>query len=72
MKKKIIINILLLVLIVIFVYATYNVAVWLKSDKEIKALESGLYSNVVSIVDSEDFDATTNNVVQDEKQINII
>ncbi len=48
MKKKIWINILLVIFICAFLYSGYNVFIWLKSDKETKELEEGLYSEVIT------------------------
>lgn len=46
-KKRLIINIALLILIVVFLYSSYQVLNWLKSDKQTKDLEEGLFSEVV-------------------------
>ena len=50
MKKKIFINILLVIFIGIFLYSGYMCFVWIKSDRNTKKLEEGLYSEVVSKV----------------------
>ena len=46
MKKKVLINLLLIIFIGIFIFSGYNVFIWLKSDRETKALEEGLYTEV--------------------------
>ena len=46
MKKKILINLLLIIFIGLFIFSGYNVFIWLKSDRETKALEEGLYTEV--------------------------
>ena len=70
MKKKIFINILLVVFIVIFLYSGYMCFIWIKSDRDTKKLEEGLYSEVVSKVEE-----TSNNTVEEkidfEKLLNI-
>ncbi len=64
MKKKIFINILLVIFIGIFLYSGYMCFIWIKSDRDTKKLEEGLYSEVVSEVEeSED----TSNDVSEEK-----
>ncbi len=49
-----ILNIFLVVLIGIFIYSGYNVSIWCISNKKIKNLEEGLYSNVVSTTEQND------------------
>ena len=51
-KKKRLMNILLIIFICLFVYSAYNVIMWLKSDREIKELESGLYKEIVTVAES--------------------
>ena len=52
-RKKIrISNILLLIFIIIFIYSSYNVFMWLNSDRKLKKLENGLYKDVVKIIDN--------------------
>lgn len=46
-KKNIFLNILLLIMILTFIYSTYNIVFWIKDDKETKALEEGLFSEVI-------------------------
>ena len=48
MKKKFLLNFLLIIFIATFIFSGYNVFIWLKSDRETKALEEGLYSEVVT------------------------
>ncbi len=52
-KKKWVINIILIILVVIFCYSSYQVIIWLKSDQQIKKLENGLFTEVVSEVGEE-------------------
>ncbi len=61
MKKKVILNILLILFICIFIYSGYNVFMWLKSNIEIKKLEKGLYEEVVNVESNE----------KDEKKVTI-
>ena len=69
MKKKIVINTLLVIFICIFLYSGYNVILWIKSDIEIKKLEQGLYTDVVSRVEKENTETNnpTNVTVNFEK-----
>ena len=46
-KNKIITNIVLLLFIMIFIYSSYNVFMWLKADRKIRKLEGGLYKEVI-------------------------
>ncbi len=50
MKKNIWINLILIIFICVFLFSGYNVFIWIKSDKETKELEEGLYTEVVSEV----------------------
>ena len=43
-------NILLIVFIAVFIYSSYHVFMWIKSDRKIKKLESGLYKDVIEDV----------------------
>lgn len=49
-RKNLILNILLIVFLVIFIYSSYNVFMWIKSDRKLKKLESGLYKDVIEEV----------------------
>ena len=66
MKKNIVINILLIIFICIFIYSGYNIFMWLKSDRETKALEEGLYLNVVTEVKNNE-ESEEENVVNEEQ-----
>ncbi len=46
-KNKKITNLILIVFIVIFIYSGYQVITWVKSDRQLKKLETGLYTKVV-------------------------
>ena len=48
MKNNIFINILLVIFICAFLVSGYFVFIWVKSDRETKQLEEGLYSDVVT------------------------
>lgn len=64
MKKINFTNILLIVLIGIFLYSGYMCFLWLKSDRETKKLEGGLYKEVVQTV--EENEDTNNNVLEEK------
>ena len=49
-RNKILTNIFLLIFICIFIYSSYNVFMWLKSDRKLKKLEEGLYKEVIENV----------------------
>lgn len=49
-RNKVITNIVLLIFIIIFIYSSYNVFMWLKSDRKLKKLEKGLYKEVIEEV----------------------
>lgn len=53
-RRNLILNILLIVFIAIFIYSSYHVFMWIKSDRNIKKLESGLYKDVIQDVKEED------------------
>lgn len=48
MKKKDMVNILLLTLVFVFLYSGYRVYLWVKSDKETKRLETELFKKVIT------------------------
>ena len=49
-KNKIqIINIVLIIFIIIFIFSSYKVFIWVKSDRKLKKMEEGLYKEVVSV-----------------------
>lgn len=52
-KRRIIFNILLLIFIAVFLYSGYQVLTWIKSDQQIKKLENGLFSEVVTETENE-------------------
>ena len=64
MKKKIFVNILLVIFIGIFLYSGYMCFIWIKSDRDTKKLEEGLYSEVVSKV--EESEETSNNTAEEK------
>lgn len=47
MRKEKIVNILLIIFICIFIYSGANLLIWLKSDKETKEIEEGLYKEII-------------------------
>ncbi len=46
-------NILLLIFIILFIYSSYNVFMWFKSDINLRKMEDGLYKDVVITKDNE-------------------
>ena len=64
--KKIFINVLLVILIGVFLYSGYMCLMWLKSDRETKKLEEGLYTEVVQKVEKSEENEEENNL-QEEK-----
>ena len=66
MKNKII-NIVLVVLICTFIYSGYHVVMWLKSDKETKDLETGLYREVVTEQNDDNNNIQATTVIDFEK-----
>ena len=67
-RRNLILNILLIVFIAIFIYSSYHVFMWIKSDRNIKKLESGLYKDVIQDVKEED--TPSDDPVSDENNNN--
>lgn len=53
-RNNILLNVLLIVMIFTFLYSGYNILIWVKSDRETKALEEGLFNEVIEEIKKED------------------
>ncbi len=65
--KKKFTNILLIIFIGAFIYSAYMCFTWLKSDRETKKLEEGLYAEVVQKVEKSEENGEENNNLPEEK-----
>lgn len=52
--NKLLTNIILLILVCIFIYSSYQVIIWIKSNKELTDLEDKLFTEVVTKIESND------------------
>ena len=53
-KMKLSLKILLLVFICVFLYSLYNIIYWMKSNNELKELETGIFAEVVQEIEVEE------------------
>lgn len=53
LKRGIITTVLLIIFLAIFIYSAYQVIFWIKSNSELKALEDGIFSEVVTELPNE-------------------
>lgn len=53
-KKNIWLDFFFIIMIFTFLYSGYNILIWLKSNREAKALEEGLFNEVIEEVKQED------------------
>ncbi len=65
--ETIITIILLIIFIAVFVYSAYHIIYWFKSNSDLKALEEGIFSEVVKVEQNTENEQSEGNQVETEK-----